>query len=354
MAKSMNETFPARLSDRYRRFQLASDRRTGAHSRREVRDLQSAWVRKNWWPILVLATIAAIMSAIAYLLLWESVRQFAVGAIVTSAAWWLYLLMLDASGIVAKRNGIEGELSTASELRKLQREGWMVVNHVMVKGSDVDHIALGPGGFVALETKYRTDWASCIQYLDSMRHQATRSAWDAQGRIGAKRKAVRAVLVMWGPKVLESFPTIREVDGVAICPGPMLREYLLSLPSTTPADEVTRAFDELNSYVMNRDAREIVTHGELPRDVSQITLDLGAVGMAAMLSALLILAPISVGPDGVWAVATASAIVVVGWLARRRWANSVRAQRLTTAVITVGLGLGVLLLLATVNTHVLT
>ena len=190
MAKTIETAIPVRLRDRHRRAQLASDRRAGTHSRREVRALQRRWLRRHWMPIVLVAVLAIVMAGFINVFVWQPAAPYAIGALLASAAWWVYTMMLETGGVTPKRSGITAEQWTADELRKL-RKGWWVVNHVMLVNSDVDHVLLGPGGFLAVETKFRSDWGNGMQNLESMARTAHNSAHDVASRLRLKTRRVQ-------------------------------------------------------------------------------------------------------------------------------------------------------------------
>ncbi len=43
---------------------------------------------------------------------------------------------------------------TAQELRPLREHGWKLVNHVGLGPGDQDHVVVGPGAVVLIETKW--------------------------------------------------------------------------------------------------------------------------------------------------------------------------------------------------------
>lgn len=106
---------------------------------------------------MLVTVLAGLAAGFVHVFVWQPVAPYAIGALLASAAWWVYAMMLETGGIASKRSGITAEEWTADELRKLRREGWTVVNHVMLVHADVDHVVLGPGGFLAIETKFRSD-----------------------------------------------------------------------------------------------------------------------------------------------------------------------------------------------------
>jgi len=80
-------------------------------------------------------------------------QSFREGALLAGAGWWItFLLSLD--GATAIRMGGHAEDWTSTGLRRLRRAGWRVIDHVPFEHRDVDHVAVGPHGMIAVETKY--------------------------------------------------------------------------------------------------------------------------------------------------------------------------------------------------------
>ena len=89
----------------------------------------------------------------------------------------------------AWRVGAEGEALVGARLEKLSKRGWHVLHAVQVgnRGSDIDHVVIGPGGVFTLNTKRRPRanvWVGerAIQvngqptpYLRNSRHEAERA-----------------------------------------------------------------------------------------------------------------------------------------------------------------------------------
>ena len=98
-------------------------------------------------------------------------------------------------------SGIDGETSTAQELRKLHRSGWRAVHNFHFKEhGDVDHVAVGPGGVVVIETKMSTaDWA----YLQS---QGVTSRWADQAKRGVIR--IKGLIKQYADVTVEPTPLL--------------------------------------------------------------------------------------------------------------------------------------------------
>ncbi len=309
---------------------------------------QRRWLRRGWRVIVLAAVLAVLLAGFVQVFVPKPVAPYAIGALIASTAWWVYVLMLETGGIASKRSGITAEEWTADELRRLRREGWTVVNHVMLVHVDVDHVLLGPGGFLAIETKFRSDWGSSKQELVTMARTAYRSADDVASRLRRPTRDVQPLVVVWGPEVSTHFPDIAQHDGVTFCPGHRLREYIRALPERVEAAEVQIAFNHLDDYVKRRDGGEVAAAGPLPRTGSQMTNDVLALMVAVVASTMAVLSPAALPPEGAWNITTAAALLIAAVLVRRRWANSQRVQQVTTAVVTTCAGLGALLSVAAV------
>lgn len=295
----------------------------------------------------MVAAMAGIVASATHFFVWAPVAPYGVGATLASAAWWIYTMMLETGGIISKRVGVAAEEWTASELRPLCTKGWRLVNHVMLQKSDVDHALLGPGGFVAVETKFRSDWSAAAKDLGAMVRQAKQAARDLQARLRVWTPAVRPVVVMWGPELRQHFAATFERDGVTFCPGHLLRDFITTLNDEVAGDDVRRAYDNLDEYVRRRDSGEVEESGELPRTITQALHDSIFVAACAFVSAMIVLAPVGAKPAGLWSIVVAAVLVAVAVLSRRKWQREVRVQRVTTSIIATSAGLGCLLSVAT-------
>src|SRR6185295_1140201 len=102
MAKAIETAIPARFRERHRQAQLASDRRTGAQSRREIWVHKRQWLRRQWQVLIVMAVPTAVAVALIQAYVWRQLAPYAIGALVASAVWAVYTVMLETGGIAAK------------------------------------------------------------------------------------------------------------------------------------------------------------------------------------------------------------------------------------------------------------
>ena len=347
MPQPGSQSITARVRERQRSAALAGNSRVGVHSKRQLRDQQKRWLPTYWLGIALILALAGTTAAAIHLFAWTPIAPYLVGATLASGGWWIYTLMLEEGGIVSKRSGVAAESWTAGELRPLRRQGWKLVNHVMLTKSDVDHALLGPGGFIAVETKFRSDWAKAEVDLGEFAVQARRAEWQLQSRLQVNKPTVQSVVVMWGPRVSQHFPDVFELNGVTFCHGGLLRTFVRALPEQVAADDLRKAFASLDRYVKKRDSGEIVESGEMPRGLNDLWTDLLVVAASVMLTVWLVLAPASTSPVGFWSVAVAVLVATGAMLTRRRWPNAARVKRATTAAVATSAGLGCLVALAT-------
>jgi hypothetical protein len=173
------------------------------------------WTRlkKAQAPYVALVGAVLIIAAMAYtpvvVRLPSFVRGVAAGigatAVVGALGW--YLLLSDAS--FTWRMGALGEYWTSEELRRLGR-GWTVLNSLHVPGAngrppEIDHVAVGPGGVVVVQTKLRPSElrqidASGSRTINAAAVDAHRQAVVVRLHLGGlvEEASVLSLLVLWG------------------------------------------------------------------------------------------------------------------------------------------------------------
>jgi hypothetical protein len=321
---------------------LASQMRAGAHMRRQLRSEQKAWLARNWRVAAVTFGLGAVSAIAAHVLLPAQFAPFLIGAIVASCGWWVYTLTLELGGQANLRSGLTAEEWTAIELLGLHSKGWRTANHVMIEYGDVDHAALGPGGFFAIETKFRSNWDRAD--LQGIARQGQLGADRLRPRLGPKASA-RSIVVMWGPKVNEIFPEPFQIDGVTFCRGRRFADYLLGLPVALEKTEIDKAFSQLESNVRLRDLREITDEGEFVRTFTHGVADVLAIAIAFLLTTVGLLSPASMAPEGWWTVAACISTLALAHKVRRR-ARHPRLRHVSVAIGATAVGLGAMMLIA--------
>jgi hypothetical protein len=343
---SCGPAFIASARRRHRASTLASTERAGTQSRQIIRRAQRERLCDRWYVFAGIAAIATVVCLAVELLVAQPLDAYLVGAIAVSTLWACHSVLTTADGLAARRAGILGEEWTVMELQRLPRGDWRFVNHVMLERGDVDHAVLGPGGFFAVDSKWRSEWSEVdLSRVAAACHEQARKL---HSRLGVRMPRVSPVIVMWGPRVADTYPHVFERDGVTFCPGKLLVGHLRGLPTSIDTGTIETAFAALDRYVEKRDVGEQEERGESLRSISDQFNDLLFAGLAAGASLFAVALVSSIPPGGVWSIATAAALAVAGGAARIRWSSSPTAQRITTAVITTGAGLAALFLAALV------
>jgi hypothetical protein len=303
-------------------------------------------LRQHWRHFAVLLLIGVGTAATARFVLPDEVADFAVGAIVVITIWLGTTAMHWMDGMANHRLGLAGEELTADELQKLRKRGWRVVHHVMLaKGEgDIDHAVLGPGGFFAVDSKYRTDWSSAQSNIDDLARRSRRQATALQSRLQVREPKVRPAVILWGPRVSKVFDDVFDHDGVLFCVGPAFVEHVSSRDAGVDQATIDRAFARLDDYVATRDIGEAREHGAPGRPIIQHVQDLLVAAFLAAVTSVAIITAIKLPPIGVWAAVLAGAIATATRSVRRRVPGNDRIQRATAAVLATSMGLGALLI----------
>jgi Nuclease-related domain len=339
MVRGTDTMVSRQLRERRRTNQLSANARAGAHSRRALEATKVKWLRTNWRAAAILIGSCVAIAVVAQVVAPSWIVPYMVGAILASGPWLLYTTMLETDGGNAARSGVLGEELTAQQLRRLAG-GWRIVNHVMLEATDVDHAALGPNGFFAIETKYRSDWKAATPYFDAIAAQARKSALGLRGRLGRTSQTVQPVVAMWGPGLQDAFPEVFTYADVTFCPGRLLRQHLASLPERVGAADIQTAFDGLDRYIERRDQGELNDAGPTRRSLNDRVNDASAVLVAVTLAPMVLLFV----PGGIIGKTFAAvALIAVAFWFRLRGPGGYRTRLVANAVIiaTVGIALAV-------------
>ncbi len=160
--------------------------------------------------------------------------------------------------------GAEGEEFTGHELDRCKRQGWRAIHNLHLKAGDIDHIAIGPGGVVVIETKCPdADWAwlSRSKQPSDWVRQVNASALRTRALIQQHAHApvdVRPIVVVWAKGLVDA-GTVR-IDGVLFLHGSQLGKHLRGLTPTLNESEVQRIHEALNPV-----AQQLQRHHDQPR-----------------------------------------------------------------------------------------
>jgi hypothetical protein len=145
----------------------------------------------------------AVITGVAFVIPWQFACGLFVGVAVSALMVMIGYLVLALSGTVARGMGATAEMWTASELRRLRKHGWLIVNGLALEGRDIDHVLVGPGGVAVVESKWSADgWD--LRTLDRALAKAVDQVvanarslrlWTA---VKASGSPVSSVVVLWG------------------------------------------------------------------------------------------------------------------------------------------------------------
>jgi hypothetical protein len=249
------------MRERRRRREFASDRRAGRWSRDEARDRLRDYAERNWWRLLLFVIPPIGVLPIVFLLpspLW--LRWLAIGVLIACTGSAIAFQVVLATGTAGQMSGDLGARCSATELRRARRDGWRVIGSVDLRGcGDIDHVAVGPGGLIAIETKWIgivDDQRDLDRRVDKAVRQIKNTAkwlyWMFPNDV--PRPAFQEVVALWGPAAREwEAPTER--NGVVVLHGRDLRTWLAQRPDdlVTPAS-LDRVWRTLSRTVERRDA----------------------------------------------------------------------------------------------------
>lgn len=138
--------------------------------------------------------------------------------------------------------GTYGEVETAIvfESRRVRRAGWRVVHIVPFRGEHVDHVAFGPAGVLAIESKWaNAPWKEHEGGIDAYGKKPLGEAWRGARHIrhllrhaGVETDVV-PVVIQWGPGGLAQvdWSHRRFDDGVLVLRGGCADEWIDDLQS---------------------------------------------------------------------------------------------------------------------------
>jgi hypothetical protein len=181
--------------------------RAGASTRALVFDRRLVFLQRNRWRLFVLVA--------GYGLLFATIGAFLVPATGwwSGAYWgsvsvgllWAISWFVSLDGSIFVRAGGWAEEWTSEALRK-KASGFTLIDDFPLGTGNLDHVLVGIGGVVAVETKWKSKWRNRqhdLKDLEPERRQATFQAEKLQEIIESfgRSVCVRAAVVAWGPGI---------------------------------------------------------------------------------------------------------------------------------------------------------
>jgi hypothetical protein len=215
----------------------------GRSSDRKFRQERRKAIREIWRDFVLL--VATIVGLAVWLALDDDGTRRVIAAFTLGVATTVlvvgWMLGFDAR-LLRWRWGAAGEQWTAEELAQLGSE-WHVVHDVPDGQRNWDHIAVGPSGVFAIDSKNLSGRATVDERglragrlrMDAVaaRGSALRLR-DAIERASGRRVWVQGVVVVWG----ELKGGVVERDRVLYAPGPEVTTALLSRPRRLAKAEI--------------------------------------------------------------------------------------------------------------------
>ncbi|MCI2237044.1 NERD domain-containing protein [Kineococcus sp. TRM81007] len=167
--------------------------------------------------------------------------------------------------------GAEGERLVAADLAVLEADGWTVLHDVRWPGrqrANLDHVAIGPGGVVVVDSK---NWTGAVTFRDDEVRVGSRSMAKEITGVAAATAAVtthvparhrRDVL---GVLCLVQQPvTPHEVGAITVVGRSAVAGLLRALPSVLTAGDVARIAGTLAAELAEPATGEALTTADVP------------------------------------------------------------------------------------------
>lgn len=136
--------------------------------------------------------------------------------------------------------GARGEESVGTVLEGLETRGWLAIHDVSLGRGNVDHVAIGPGGIFAIETKSHRGRIP----IDRVHQRWLKQAYAERKLLeNVTNKRVEALLVFSDAYLIGSVPARRQ--GVTILPARMLTGFLERRRPTMSAAEAREVAERL-------------------------------------------------------------------------------------------------------------
>jgi hypothetical protein len=203
--------------------------------------------------VTIAGVLGALIVLVALLEPTDFMRGLLLGAGLATIGWELCYVVLMNDGSYTWRRGADAEELTAELLEK-ELPGWSAFHGICLVSGDIDHVLVGSGGVIAVETK----WTAQEFEGRHGKHQRYRAALQ-QAQLSARRvrsllqskgidAEVAPMLVVWGRGAPHFKDGTREVDGVLVVEGrsvPTLADRLAATSDGTDAGSIVDVLSEL-------------------------------------------------------------------------------------------------------------
>lgn len=337
----MQTSLTKRLDSRIRIRRLSSRERAGRYSRELAWRQIKPFLKDKQGPLLFLGLFPLAIGLLLLPFEHGRVVWVLLGALGVSGPWAVFATSVVMSGVAKDFMAIDGENSTAEAFRRHRRRGWVVINGLNISSQstnwDVDHVAVGPAGFVVVESKWSRDaWPMAERYIKGMSErvngairQVIRNQRDVEEEFKGVLKGVkvRAICVLWSGNYLPDAKPSFEQEGVTVISGPHLASWLKSLDEKVLTKvEIETIWRAIDRHVLLRDLDDNSkgtifrpTLGAFFFDAILTPIYIAFLGVALALYGLAVMNHVRPG----WDLGTAGTFLVTGLIAKRlkfmRW-----------------------------------
>ena len=291
------------LRQRRRQRLLGADSRTGRFARNEGWGRIGTFV-KRWWALIVAFPIICVVAVIPLALMTSGwIRGSVITGAFVSGIWIDVLAAVIWTGAGNQFMGATAEAWTAQELRRLRSSGWLLINGVLRdRWGDIDHVLVGPGGVLVVETKWSAHSWPIANYESGYMSGSLKTAAN---QAHAARKEVANELSSIAPGVPVISATVlwssSPSDGVewntwrdkhtAIVQGSQFRRWLgecLPRDGVSPKD-VQRVWSELAQKVESQDSSRAALGDTPPPTIWGLVLEWAVKPLMGCLAAIYLL-----------------------------------------------------------------
>lgn len=242
--------------------------RAGRRLRRLLREEYRIRHRQIGWRYVPGVLVYCLfVSAFIVWLAWTagtSAAWFAAGAGVGLAPLFLWTVLRSDEAERLDRAAFSEEW-VEDELAKLEPDGWKAHHNVSFDKLDVDHVAIGPGGVVIVETKWSShDLTSgdaiAERVIDKYGRQLEGCCRRIDGVLaqnGSDATTRRALIAAAGP--LRPDQPVRASNGLHIVPVEDLRSFIAGLSPQLSAQQVDVAHRALAEFERRRNEHELAS-----------------------------------------------------------------------------------------------
>lgn len=241
-------------------------KRAGRRSFQEAKRIRRLFLRENAKSLFQLGTLVVIIAVAvvlfeALVLRSEAAAWFAAGA-TTAGVGWAFWYLLEFDGSRRLKDAGRAEQLSSRLFRKLRDAGWYVVDHIEFAGFDVDHVAIGPAGVFAVETKHtNVPWKVTSAGLEGPYRDPVFQASENSRKIRLLLKSegvsvpVTPALILWGRGAPRLDTGCTMIGDVAVVNGNQLDEWLSEFPDVQLDQGAIEAVREvLQRFVERRDS----------------------------------------------------------------------------------------------------